>query len=298
MSYVILDLEWNGSYSKSQKRYINEIIEFGAVKTDDDFNIIDRFSMLITPQIGKKLCNKVKELTKITNEELEASGVTFMHAVSKFTKFSQDSVLLTWSTSDIHALIENYSYYTHEIRLPFLNKYCNLQKYCERCLGTENPAAQLGLGTCAQLLSIEFSEEEQHRAFSDAELSLKCLKYFISDYSIEPFIIDASKSAFYDRIMFRNHYITDINSPDIDKSQMIFSCDECGCLAEQKSKWKVRNKHFAADFECPDCGKKFSGRVAFKRKFEGVIVKKKIYVPKPAPNAETQNENKETEVKN
>ena len=43
MSYVILDLEWNGSYSKTAHRFVNEIIEFGAVKTDDEFNIIDTF---------------------------------------------------------------------------------------------------------------------------------------------------------------------------------------------------------------------------------------------------------------
>ena len=39
MNYIILDLEWNGSYSKSERKFINEIIEFGAVKVDNDFNI-------------------------------------------------------------------------------------------------------------------------------------------------------------------------------------------------------------------------------------------------------------------
>lgn len=65
MSFVILDLEWNGSYSTSLHRFVNEIIEFGAVKVDDEFNITDKFSVLIKPQIGKKLCSKVKELTKL-----------------------------------------------------------------------------------------------------------------------------------------------------------------------------------------------------------------------------------------
>ena len=31
MDIVILDLEWNGTYSRRLKGYINEIIEFGAV---------------------------------------------------------------------------------------------------------------------------------------------------------------------------------------------------------------------------------------------------------------------------
>lgn len=84
MSFVVLDLEWNGSYSGKEHRFVNEIIEFGAVKTDENLNIIDRFEMLISPQIGKKLCSKVKKLTKITNEELRENGCTFMHAVSEF----------------------------------------------------------------------------------------------------------------------------------------------------------------------------------------------------------------------
>ena len=71
MNFVILDLEWNGSYSKRDKKFYNEIIEFGAVKTDSKLNIIDTFSMLVTPTIGKKLNSRIKALTNITNEELD-----------------------------------------------------------------------------------------------------------------------------------------------------------------------------------------------------------------------------------
>ena len=72
MSYVILDLEWNGAFSKKERRFINEIIEFGAVKLDDSLTVTDRFSMFVTPQIGKRLSGKISELTHITREDLEA----------------------------------------------------------------------------------------------------------------------------------------------------------------------------------------------------------------------------------
>ena len=75
MSYVILDLEWNGAYSKALHRFVNEIIEFGAVKTDDEFNIIDTYSVLVAPKIGRKLCPKVKQLTKISFDELKSCGI-------------------------------------------------------------------------------------------------------------------------------------------------------------------------------------------------------------------------------
>lgn len=294
MSYVILDLEWNGSYSKVLHKFVNEIIEFGAVKTDDEFNITDEFSVLISPQIGKKLCSKVKELTKITNEELRDNGVSFLDAVKMFSEFSDDSVLVTWSTSDIHALVENYSYYTNDINLPFLTKYCNLQEYCESCLDLHDASSQLGLSACAEKLGVEFSEEEHHRAFADAKLSLKCLEKLICDYPIDDFIQNADCSSFYDRMMFKNYYITDLQSPDIDKSQMYFYCTECGCLINRTAKWRIHNKAFTADFICKNCEKKYHGRISFKKKYDGVIIKKKLTekIPKESKVKEKQFQSK------
>ena len=276
MSYVILDLEWNGSYSRELRKFINEIIEFGAVKTDDEFNITDTFSVLISPQIGKKLCGKVKELTKITNEDLKDNGISFLDAVSQFTDFLNDGVLLTWGTSDIHVLIENYSYYAQNNRLPFLRKYCDLQAYCEKCLGLQNPSSQLGLSACAELLGIKFAQNEQHRAFADAELSFKCLSHLISETPLDSFIMNADCVSFYDRIMFKNHYITNLQSSEIDKEQMKFLCDCCGEQAKRMTRWRIYNKSFTAEFLCKNCGRNFLGRVAFKKKYDCVSVKKKI----------------------
>lgn len=276
MSYVILDLEWNGSYSKVLNRYVNEIIEFGAVKVDDEFNITDTFSMLIKPQIGKRLCGKVRELTKITNKELMQNGVPFLEAVNRFTEFSQESVLMTWGISDIHALIENYSYFTGDKRLPFLKKYCNLQSYCENSLGVGNASSQLGLSTCAELLAIDFSQEDQHRAFSDAELSLRCLERLLDKNSINPFIEDTTENNFYEKMTFKTHFITNINHEDVDKRKMRFRCDNCGKQARRLTDWKIRSKSFSAEFLCKHCGRNFIGRVSFKKKYDEVVVKKKI----------------------
>lgn len=70
---------------------------------------------------------------------------------------------MTWSDSDLHALIENYSYYTGRTRLPFLSRYCNLQSYCEDCLDLHDSSCQLGLGACAEMAGVDFSEDDQHR---------------------------------------------------------------------------------------------------------------------------------------
>lgn len=285
MSFVILDLEWNGSYSSVLHRFVNEIIEFGAVKTDSELNIIDTFSVLIKPQIGKKLCSKVKELTKITNEELFERGIPFLDAVNRFTDFSADSVLMTWGTSDIHALIENYSYFTGDARLPFLKKYCNLQAYCEGCLDLHKPSCQLGLSSCAELLGIDFSQEEQHRAFADAELSLECLKILTQAENNKPLdgYIMSVDDGFYDRMTFKTHFITDLKSSEIDKKQMKFNCNLCGRQAKRTTEWKLHNKTFSAEFLCKRCKHSFIGRISFKKKFNEVVVKKKIVEKRKNP---------------
>lgn len=276
MSYVIIDLEWNASYSKLLDKFVNEIIEIGAVKVDETLKEIDSFTMLVSPQISKKLTGKVRELTKITNEELEAKGVGFMTAMGMFTEFADGDTVMSWSDSDLHALTENYSYYTGSVKLPFLKSYCNLQDYCQSCLETGGPSNQLGLGACAELLGLEYHEENQHRALADVYVTLDCLRKLYGEYPLDPFIKKADCSRFYDWLLFKNHFITDINSPEVDKTQMFFNCPLCGRRMGKKTKWKLHNKSFTADFACKLCKKRFAGRISFKKKFDGVTVSKKL----------------------
>ena len=99
--------------------FFNEIIEFGAVKVNDRLCVEDTFSVVVKPQIGKKLSSKVKNLTNISSEEL-GLGVTYTRAVSKFKKFLGNAVLMTWGTSDILALMENHQYYWGTDRLDYI----------------------------------------------------------------------------------------------------------------------------------------------------------------------------------
>lgn len=124
---VILDLEWNGTYSKRLKGFINEIIEFGAVKVDDNLQLADTFSLLVRPQVGKKISGKIATLTNITDEELE-SGRQFMQVVSRFRKWAGDCILMTWGTSDILTLIENCRYFSGSDRIPFLTDYVDFRR--------------------------------------------------------------------------------------------------------------------------------------------------------------------------
>ncbi|MFR1214104.1 MAG: exonuclease domain-containing protein [Acutalibacteraceae bacterium] len=83
MNFVILDLEWNGTYSRRLKGFMNEII-IGAVKVDECLHVLDTFDALVRP-LGKNQ-RENQTLTNITNEEL-ANGLQFMQVMSRFRKW-------------------------------------------------------------------------------------------------------------------------------------------------------------------------------------------------------------------
>jgi DNA polymerase III epsilon subunit-like protein len=280
MDIIILDLEWNGSYSKKVHHYVNEIIEIGAVKVNENLELIDTCSMLVKPEIGKKLSSHIASLTHISNDELFSKGLSFISATDKFREFSKDCVILTWGTSDILTLMDNFNYYTGDSEIPFLKSYCNLQEYCEYMLDVHNPAAQLGLLNCAEMLDIKSDEEELHRAYTDAKLSLKCLKKLYDKKKFISSIADVDDE-FYRKITFKNKLITDINNPLIDKSQLYFICDDCGIRVEQLTHFKVKNKNFIAKFRCPKCRKVFNGKIAMRLKYDGVTIKKRTFINEP-----------------
>lgn len=274
MNFVILDLEWNGTYSRRIKGFINEIIEFGAVKVDENLQIIDTFESLVRPQVGKRISGKIKTLTSITNEDLQG-GLQVMQVTSRFKKWMGDAVLMTWGTSDILTLIENYRYFCGNPRIPFLTEYINLQAYCEKMLGYDT-TKQMGLSTSAQLLEIDEDDFDHHRALGDSLLSLRCLQKLYAPEVLKEFVQDAQGDEFYERIQFKTVVICDLNNPLIKRSDMVFDCDICGAKAHRASEWQLKNKSYRALFYCRSCKHKFYGRVQFKLKYEGLSVKKGI----------------------
>lgn len=274
MDFVILDLEWNGTYSRRLKGFMNEIIEFGAVKVNEDLKILDTFSALVRPQVGKKLSGKIKSLTNLTNEEL-ASGLQFMQVISRFTKWMGKAVLMTWGTSDILALTENCKYFCGNERIPFLKKYVNLQSYCEDRLHYD-VNKRMGLSTSAQLLGIDEQSFEHHRALDDSLLSLRCLQALYEKEALERFIQNAEEKIFYDKILFKTVVVCDLSNPLIKRTDLMFNCEFCGRRAHRESDWVLKNKSYRASFLCRNCRVRFYGRVQFKLKFDGMVVKKTI----------------------
>ncbi len=173
MNIAILDLEWNAAYSRKLKGYINEIIEFGAVKCGENFQPADTFSCFVRPQVGKRLNSVVAGLTSITQENLTA-GIPFMQAVSRFKHWLGYCVVMTWGSGDILTLIENCRYFSGSGQVPFLTRYCDLQRFAQERLGL-GTGEQAGLEKVANLLGLDISQMEHHRALDDSLVTLQVL---------------------------------------------------------------------------------------------------------------------------
>ncbi len=274
MDIVILDLEWNAAYSRRLKGYINEIIEFGAVKCGPGLEGKGAFSCFVKPQVGKHISGTISDLTSITDENLE-DGMPFMRAVGRFRRWAGDCVVMTWGTSDILTLIENCRYFSGSEKVPFLSQYVDLQRYAQARMGL-GTKEQVGLAKAAELLGVDVSGMDHHRAKDDSLMTLEILKKVYDPQALGEHL-QACGEEFYKRMTFKTTYICDLQSPLVQRGHLQFACPRCGGESRRETKWSLKNKSFRAEFRCRACGCPFAGRLIIKQKYEGVAVNKKTF---------------------
>ncbi len=280
MHYIILDLEWNNTYARRKKGFLNEIIEIGAVMLDDNLNTIDEFSCFIKAQIGKKLRGNIKRLTSITNEDIK-NGVVFTRAMSAFRDWigSEENVVLTWGDGDIRVLIENFKYLNGIESVPFLSNYVDVQSYVQSVLKVSK-SQQLGLSAAAELLEIDESQFSHHRALEDSKLTAECFKKTFDGKFFKGFIRPCDND-FYGKLAFKPKAISNINNPLVDKKLLNYKCEKCGNDGEIVKPWRYSNQYFRAVYHCTNCDSYARVCVRFKKYYDHIETKKNISIIKP-----------------
>lgn len=276
MNYIILDLEWDSVFYKAEKRFINQILQIGAVKLNEKFKIIDTFEVTIKSAISKKVTGRFARLTGITTEKM-LLGKPFDEAVLAYNEWvGEDFVTMTWSNSDLYTIMENEESLLKGVKFK-IEKYLDLQKFIqnEMKLSGYEEKNQISLSNAAELLSIKTDDIDFHTAKDDSLVSAHLLKKCYNKQRFEALIRDVSDPEFFKRLRFKSYAISKLSDPDVDKSQLIFNCPECSKKAKRVSGWKYSNRWFWANFTC-SCGKKFCGRVSFKKTFDDVIVRRNI----------------------
>ncbi len=288
MEYVIFDLEWDNVFYKSEKKFINQILQIGAVKLDSDFNIVDSFTATIRSAISKKVSGRFAALTGITTEKM-LEGISLEAAISRFNEFSKDAdVTMTWSDSDLYTIVENEKLLKNSGIAFKMRFYLDLQKLVQAKMREKgyDSKNQVALESAAEFFGIDIASFSMHTALDDSTVCGKLLKISYEENTFKKLLRDTSDPEFYRRLHFKAYPITDINNASLDKSQFGFVCPDCGCKVNRISKWKYRNRWFSAPCRCPRCGEKYIGRVYAKMTFDGVVYKKRI---KKIVKKETEN---------
>lgn len=166
--FIVLDLEWNqnpGGKDGSLECLPFEIIEIGAVKLDENLQIVSEFQRLIRPRVYRQMHYKIMEVTHMSIDVLEAKGLKFEQAAEEFFGWcGEDYRLCTWGSMDLTELQRNMVY--HGMELPFQMPllYYDLQKLYGLVKGDKSKEA---LDTAVQELGIR-TDRPFHRALDDA----------------------------------------------------------------------------------------------------------------------------------
>lgn len=288
MEYIILDLEWDSVYFKPQKMFINQILQIGAVRLNENFDTVGVFTETVRSEISNRVSGRFARLTGITSEAMR-EGIPFEEAVKRYNTFAEGAaVTMTWSNSDLYTILKNEEYLLKDGLRFKMTGYLDLQKLVQnslRLMGYESKN-QISLEGAAALLDIGTEDFALHTALDDCRVAALMLKKCYDRQKFDSMVRDTSSPDFYARLRFKPYPISDINDSNIKPSQLKFTCPECNGKTERLRPWKYRNRWFVTDFRCKSCGFRFSGRVAFKKTFDDLQVKRRVceYRPKKRKN--------------
>lgn len=184
--HVFLDFEMNPTTNPTRRQQRNakpvapppslrmEIIEIGAVKLNQQYEQIDRFSCYVRPELNH-ITKKVTEITGITDETL-TEAVDFAQAMEAFVSWiGQEPVrIYAWSESDKKQLLSELRYKKlYNGQLPEnMRRWMDFQKVYTRIMGLSR---SMSLSSAINIIDNDF-EGHQHSALDDAANSAELLR--------------------------------------------------------------------------------------------------------------------------
>lgn len=256
MNYIIMDLEWNQAVTPAKTvrtpvMLYGEIIQIGAVKTDEKFNFIDKIKINVRPKYYKKMNSHVAQITGITDMQLTA-GETFPRAFSRFKEWCGGEFrFITWGFDDLNMLADNLA--LHGLDPSYGSDYINLQLIYNRQTKAEH--LQCALSAAAESLEIPL-DVQVHDAFNDAFLTYEVCKKLdmvlgLAEYSEyaaavpQPIFKDAVNDVENVRKMLSDERITDLKCPFCGKPLNV-------------GEWLFTNAKSCKNIgECTPCGQYF-----------------------------------------
>lgn len=227
MNYIILDLEWNQAVSAARMirtpvMLHGEIIQIGAVKTDDKFNLLDKIKINVRPKYYKIMNSHVEKLTGITQAQLTV-GETFPQAFKRFRSWcGEEFRFITWGFDDLGVLSDNLT--LHGLDPSFGSDFINLQLIYNRQTNAEH--LQCALAAAAESLGIPI-DVQCHDAFNDAFLTFELcgkldMALGIAEYA--EYVAAIPTPLFKDAVTD----VEDLKKMTFNRRVVEISCPKCG----------------------------------------------------------------------
>ena len=148
--YTVIDLEMCKSDNKGYG-YHQETIQIGAVKLDENFEIIDKLNIFVKPEYGH-VDSFIEKLTGITDYDLKTS-ILFNEAVEKLFNWIglDENTFVSWSRSDAQQI--NREAKAKKILIKDIDKILNNWLDCQKLYGMKLDTKRI-CSLCIKLHSI------------------------------------------------------------------------------------------------------------------------------------------------
>ena len=174
MNYIVLDLEWNQAPTRSGTSSIPtfEIIEIGAVKLNEQFQVTDSYQSLIKPKLYSTMHKYTAEIVNLDMSELKKER-GFKEVAQEFLDWcGEDYIFCSWGPLDLLELQRNMKYYGMEPISDRPVAFYDVQKLFS--IAYEDRKSRRSLEYAIDFLNIK-KDSPFHRAISDAYYTAKIL---------------------------------------------------------------------------------------------------------------------------
>ena len=185
MIHIVIDLEMNPikrDLKDVRKFLLDEVIEFGAVKLDENYQQVDTFQCYVQPTFSK-ISNHITKLTGIT-DDMVTDKEKFPAAFQKFFDWigTWEMKIYSWSNSDINQLKNECRYKIPDFDVDRLERqWIDIQKEFDDRIGV---TANLALKHAIGAMDRNF-KGTQHTALADAENTAAILTLMQDDAAFQ-----------------------------------------------------------------------------------------------------------------
>lgn len=176
MNYIVYDLEFNQALSKDKNisNITFEIIQIGALKLNENLEVVSTFNRLVKPTVYLEIHPYIENLTQISTD-MVMSHTQFPYVYNEFMNFVGDEefVVCVWGSGDVKEFMKNIQF--HKLKtLNNLKRYIDVQKLMSKYIKTPK-GTKVGLGAAVEFFDIS-ATKEFHDAFNDAYYTAEIFK--------------------------------------------------------------------------------------------------------------------------